>query len=63
MSMNYLKSTMHQLSNILYNTSQSDSPYNSKDKILDSIKVIIQNYNDSVSEEYKVQFCDFRKDK
>lgn len=57
----YLKITMGQLANILYNTSQNDSSYNSKDAILNSIKGIIQNYNDTVPENLKVHCQDFRK--
>jgi hypothetical protein len=46
----YLYMTMNRLSNILYNTSQNNSEYNSKDKILDSIKRILEDYNNAVDD-------------
>jgi hypothetical protein len=58
---NYLKFTMRNLSTILYNTSQGDAEWYSKDAILDSIKRIIQDYNDVVSSEDKIDYKDFRK--
>ena len=54
---NYLKNTMQGLSNILYNGSQNDSSYNN---ILDSIKRIIQDYNDNVEVKDKIKYTDFR---
>lgn len=57
---NYLKYVMQGLSNILYNTSQSDSPINSKDVILDSIKNLIQEYNDKVEAKNKIDYMDNR---
>lgn len=62
-ALTYLKITMNSLSNILYNTSQSNSPHNSKDMILDSIKRMIQDYNDSVPTELKVDYFDHRTKK
>jgi len=54
---NYLENTMQRLSNILYNGSQNDSSY---DNILDSIKRIIQDYNDNVEVKDKIKYTDFR---
>ena len=54
---NYLENTMQRLSNILYNGSQNDSSY---DNILDSIKRIIQDYNDNVEVKGKIKYTDFR---
>jgi hypothetical protein len=57
----YLRFVIQNLSCILYNTSQSDTEWNSKDSILNNIKRIIQEYNDKVSDTNKVDYTDFRK--
>lgn len=59
-SENYLNSIMHQLATIIYNTSQNDSDYNSKDAILDSLKRMINNYNTVIPVDMKIQVKDFR---
>jgi len=52
---------MQGLSNILYNTTQSNSVHNSKDEILNSIKRMILDYNNKVDNKNKVNCVDFRK--
>jgi hypothetical protein len=61
MSYNELKLVIQQLNNIIYNTSQNDSAYNSKDIILDSLISIIKEYNSKVDEKSKFDIKDFRK--
>ena len=61
MAFDYLKMTMQGLSNILYNTTQSNSVHNSKDEILNSIKRMILDYNNKVDNKNKVNCVDFRK--
>lgn len=58
MSKNYLCIVMSQLSNILYNGSQSDS--HSKDDILNNLKSMIEQYNSNVPDNLKVRYVDFR---
>lgn len=58
--MEYLKYTMQSLSNVLYNTSQNDMQYNSKDTILDTIKNMIYDYNSKVDADEKIECTDFR---
>jgi len=58
--MDYLNMVMQQLATILYNTSQSNSESYSKDRILNAIKNIVQDYNDVVPESSKVKIKDFR---
>jgi len=61
LAFDYLKMTMQGLSNILYNTTQSNSVHNSKDEILNSIKRMILDYNNKVDNKNKVNCVDFRK--
>lgn len=56
----YLKMLVEQLATVLFNTSQNDSDYNSKDAILNSIKGMIQDYNNVCVYEDKVKITDFR---
>lgn len=55
----YLRNTMVELSNILYNASQSNSV--TKDSILNSIKGKLQDYNSRVKDKDKIDITDFRK--
>ena len=55
-SMEYLELSMKQLSNILYNASQSNNI--SKDSILDSIKGILEGYKRASGSEIDIN--DFR---
>lgn len=57
--MNNEEITMHKLSNILHNATQSASSI-SRDEILDSIKMILRDYNYNSGYE-KIRIVDYRK--
>lgn len=55
----YLKMTMNNLATIVYNTSQGNQEWNSKDAILDSLIRIVEDYKRASGE--NIEINDFRK--
>jgi hypothetical protein len=54
----YLKITMRGLANTIYNGSQGNSV--SKDNILNSLKRMVEDFNNVVPEEDRINVTDFR---
>lgn len=58
--MDYLNMVMQQLATIVHNTSQNNLEWYSKDKILDTLKSMVEDYNRVVPEKQRIIIKDYR---
>jgi hypothetical protein len=59
--MDYLNMVMQQLATIVHNTSQSNAEWYSKDRILDTLKGMVEDYNRIIPENQRINIKDYRQ--